>query len=270
MNATPVVLIHGAWLHRSSWDSWAALLTGRGYDVSVPGWPGEPATVDEARRESGWLQGIGLDALTDHYERIVRSFARPPVLIGHSVGGLIAQHLIGTNLGRAAVAIAPLPLNGVPPMNSSAGGGVRAVEDQPGRSGLVALPIDQFRQVFANEVGAEDATRIFDHYLVNSSRRLLTDLGGHGAARHPRATADVRNTTRGPLLLISGQEDRLVADAATRAVYKRYGDSVAVSNLKQFADRGHSLVVDSGWHTVADYVLGWLADHGIHPELPED
>ncbi|MDX6260071.1 MAG: hypothetical protein QOH84_1759 [Kribbellaceae bacterium] len=268
MNVTPVVLIHGAWLHRSSWDAWAALLTGRGFEVSVPGWPAEPVTVDEARRESGWLQGIGLDALTDHYARIVRSFAHPPVLIGHSVGGLIAQHLIGTNLGRAAVAIAPLPLDGVPTRYS--GAGVLAVEDQPGGSGVVALPPEQFRQVFANAVGAEDATRIHDRYLVNSSRRLLTDLGGQGAARHPRATADVRNATRGPLLLISGQEDRIVADAATRAVYKRYGDSVAVSNLKQFADRGHSLVVDSGWQAVADYVLGWLADHGIHPERPED
>jgi hypothetical protein len=61
-----------------------------------------------------------------------------------------------------------------------------------------------------------------------------------------------------------------VTDSVTRAVYKLYGESVAVSNLKQFADRGHSLVVDRGWRAVADYVLGWLANNGIRSELPED
>ncbi|TDW98561.1 alpha/beta hydrolase [Kribbella sp. VKM Ac-2566] len=272
MNRTPVVLIHGAWLHRSSWDSWAALLTDQGFEVSAPGWPAEPVTVGEARRESGWLRGLGLDALTDHYERIVRSFDHPPVLIGHSVGGLIAQHLIGTNLGRAAVAIAPLPLddlplNDLPPTYSKTGLDALSGDEELGEDGLVPLPDHQFRQVFASAVSAEESALIFERYAVSSPRRLITDLRGRNAAR---ATADIGNTVRGPLLLISGQEDRIVADSVTRAVYKLYGDSVAVSNLKQFADRGHSLVVDSGWHAVADYVLCWLADHGIRPELPAD
>lgn len=251
MNRTPVVLIHGALLHVSSWDSWAALFTAQGFEVSVPGWPGEPVTVDEARRESGWL-GLGLDALTEHYERIVRSYDHPPVLIGHSVGGLVAQHLIGTNLGRAAVAIAPAPLNSAAPHSIDG--------SMPPRPEL-------FRQVFANAVTAEDAARILERYLVSSPHRLLTDLS---TARHPRATADVGNPARGPLLLISGQEDRIVADSVTRAVYKLYGDSVATTDLKQFADRGHSLVVDDGWRAVADYVLGWLTDHGIRAERPAE
>ena len=271
MNPTPVVLIHGAWLHVSSWESWAALFADRGFTVSVPGWPAEPVTVGEARREAGWLRGLGLDALTDHYERIVRSFDHPPVLIGHSVGGLIAQHLIGANLGRAAVAIAPAPLSGIRPAYSGAGlDALVDSVDEPGGDGLVSLPADQFRRVVANAVSAEEAARIFERYVVSTPTRLLTELGGHGADRHPRAGANVGNTDRGPLLLISGQEDRIVADSVTRAVYKLYGDSVAVSNLKQFADRGHSLVVDAGWRTVADYVLCWLADHGIHPEQPAD
>ena len=49
----------------------------------------------------------------------------------------------------------------------------------------------------------------------------------------------------------------------TRSAYKLYGDSSAVTELKQFPDRGHSLVVDHGWRTVAEYVLRWLSEQGI-------
>jgi non-heme chloroperoxidase len=270
VNRTPVVLIHGAWLHRSSWDSWAELLAAQGFEVSVPGWPAEPATVGQARREPGWLRELGLDALTDHYERVVRSFDRPPVLIGHSVGGLIAQHLLDANLGRAAVAIASAPIDGVPAACPNNGPDVLAGDERPGQDGLVPLRAERFRQVFANAVGDDEGARIFERYVVSSPHRLLSELADRGADRHRGASANVRNTSRGPLLLISGQDDRIVADSVTRAVYKLYGDSVAVSNLKQFADRGHSLVVDSGWRAVADYVLGWLANNGIRPARRED
>lgn len=52
-------------------------------------------------------------------------------------------------------------------------------------------------------------------------------------------------------------------DVVTRAAYKLYGDSTAVTELKQYADRGHSLVVDNGWREIADDVLGWLARQRI-------
>jgi pimeloyl-ACP methyl ester carboxylesterase len=246
------------------------LLTARGFEVSVPGWPAEPVTVGQARREPGWLRELGLEALTDHYEHVVRSFDHPPVLIGHSVGGLVAQHLLGANLGRAAVAIASAPIDGVPSAYSKHGPDFLTGDEWPGQDGLVPMPAERFRQVFANAVSDDESARILERYVVSSPHRLLSELGYSGAGRHRRATVDVGNTIRGPLLLISGQDDRIVPDSVTRAVYKLYGDSVAVSNLKQFADRGHSLVVDSGWRAVADHVLGWLADNGIGSDVPED
>ena len=58
-------------------------------------------------------------------------------------------------------------------------------------------------------------------------------------------------------------------DIVTRSAYKLYRHSSAVTKLKQFADRGHSLVVDSGWRTVADYALGWLAEQGVQPDAAD-
>ncbi|MFJ6073959.1 alpha/beta hydrolase [Streptomyces sp. NPDC093065] len=269
MNRTPVVFIHGAWLHALSWESWAERFTSRGFTPYAPGWPGEPETVAETRERPDALGEVGLDALTHHYGRIVRSFDHSPVLVGHAVGGLVAQHLIGANLGRAAVAIAPAPINDVPLTPAPArlwtpGSG----DPASGYGRLVSLPREEFRHVFANAVGPEESDRLFERCAVPAPRRLFTDLGHGGPARHPRAFADTGNAARGPLLLVSGQEDRMVPDSVTRAVYKLYGDSRATSDLKQFPDRGHSMVVDSGWRVVADHVLGWLDAHGVRARSP--
>lgn len=261
MNHTPVVFIHGTWLHARSWESWAERFASRGFLAFTPGWPGAAAAVREMRKSSEILAGIGLDMLTDHYAEVVRSFETTPVIVGHSVGGLIAQQLIGANIGRAAVAIAPAPINDILLPDSP------ARLWTPGRADdaeqLVSLSPEQFHHAFANTVAAEESDRLFERYVMPTPRRLLADLGYADAVRSPRAVVDVGNADRGPLLLISGQEDLLVPDSVTRAVYKQYGDSTAVTDLKQFADRAHSLVIDSGWRFIADYVLGWLDEHDL-------
>ncbi|PSM42905.1 alpha/beta hydrolase [Streptomyces dioscori] len=258
MNRTPVVFIHGAWLHALSWEAWAERFASRGYLAFAPGWPGETATAQDVRASPGLLGSLGLDALTDHYAAIIRSFDVPPVVVGHSVGGLIAQHLISINVGRAAVAISAAPINDV---------ALPAVPAHPcscdSTVHLASLTPQQFHHVYANTVTTAESDRLFERYAIPTPRRLLAELGSTDPVRSPCAVADVANTGRGPLLLVSGQEDRLVPDSVTREVYKEYGDSTAVTDLKQFADRGHSLVIDSGWRLVADYVLGWLDEQGV-------
>jgi non-heme chloroperoxidase len=283
---TPVVLINGPWFHMSSWERWAERFTSRGFVVCVPGWPGEAATVAQTRRDPGPLRDLGLSVLTAHYERIVRSFSRPPILIGHSTGGLIAQRLIGAGLGQAAVALAPLPVDGVWPVEAGTRMWPPITAGSGAHQGFVSLSRPQFRHTVANAVGEEEAAELFERYAVPAPLRLLTDLGLDGGVGLERGadsgadsadddgeaigSIDTGNVTRGPLLLVSGQEDRMVPDAVTRGAYKLYGDSTAVTDLKQYADRGHSFVVDSGWHSVADYVLSWLDANGVDAVAAQD
>jgi non-heme chloroperoxidase len=81
---------------------------------------------------------------------------------------------------------------------------------------------------------------------------------------NPRSPAkvDTRNNHRGPLLFISGTKDHTVPDVVTRAAYKLYRHSTAVTDLKQI-ERGHSLTIDSGWREVADLAMNWLDGQGF-------
>src|SRR4051794_22785092 len=92
--ATPVVLIHGLWLHALSWRPWLDYFRDAGYAPLAPGWPGEPATVEEARAQPERVARIGIEAVVEAYVEVIDALPTPPVVIGHSFGGLIAQRLL--------------------------------------------------------------------------------------------------------------------------------------------------------------------------------
>jgi len=116
ITSTPVVFIHGLWLHATSWGPWLELFTQHGYDPIAPGWPNEASTVEQARANPDVVANQDIDDLTKHYAAIAESLTTAPVLIGHSFSGLIAEKLLGQGIGAAAVAIDPAQLKGVLPL----------------------------------------------------------------------------------------------------------------------------------------------------------
>src|SRR5262245_11035689 len=110
---TPVVFIHGFWLHASSWENWIKLFRRLGYTTIAPGWPGEPDTIHEARLLPEDVAGLGIDDITKHYAKIISQLDTQPIVIGHSFGGLVTQKLLGDDYAAAAVAISPAQFKGV-------------------------------------------------------------------------------------------------------------------------------------------------------------
>ena len=107
------MLIHGAWLSARSWENFADYFGKRGFAVSAPEWPRKHGDVEELREDADELAGLGLTEIVDHYEELIRGLDQPPVLIGHSFGGLIVELLLDRGLGRAGVALSPAPPKGI-------------------------------------------------------------------------------------------------------------------------------------------------------------
>ena len=262
--STPVVFIHGLWLHASSWQPWAEEFATNGYEPLTPGWPGEGPTVAASRANPDAVAGYGIDAVAAHYRQIIQGLDSPPVLIGHSFGGLLAQKLLGEGHGRAAVAIDPAQIKGVKPLPfAQLRSGFPVLGNPANRKRAVSLTAKQFRYGFGNAIPEEESARLYEEHTIPSPGRPLFEAAFANFTRNSPAAVNTNRTGRGPLLLISGQDDHTVPDVVTRATFKLYRGSTAITELKQFAERGHSLVIDHGWRTVADAALGWLADQKI-------
>ncbi|HMC36361.1 MAG TPA: alpha/beta fold hydrolase [Actinomycetota bacterium] len=261
---TPVVFIHGLWLHADSWGPWVDLFRQSGYQTTAPGWPGEPGTVEQARKQAADVAGYGIQDVVDHYTRIIGNLDGKPIAIGHSFGGLVVQRLLGQDLAVAGVAIDAAPIKGVLNLPLSA---LRvasiALRNPANKKRAVSLTREQFRYGFGNAISPRESDELYDRWTIPSPGKPLFEAAFAAFSPQSPAKVNTDNTTRGPLLLTAGGKDHTVPAAITRSTRKLYRHSSATTAYKEFPDRGHTLALDSRWREVADAVLAWLREHSL-------
>jgi pimeloyl-ACP methyl ester carboxylesterase len=262
--STPVVFIHGLWLHSSSWQPWIDLFRHEGYDPSAPGWPGDPDTVEESRENPERIADHGIDDVVDHYAALIAELPAPPILIGHSFGGMIAQKLLGQDRGVAAIAIDAAQIKGDLPLPLSALKATLPVFKNPAnRHRSVSLTAEQFRYAFGNAISEKESAELYERWTIPAPGKPLFEAAAANFNPHSAAKVDTDNSGRGPLLLMSGGKDHTVPESVTRATLKQYRHSDAVTEFMTFPSRGHSLTIDSGWREVADAALTWLRQQDL-------
>ncbi len=261
-NATglqPIVFVHGLWLLPSSWDRWAALFEGAGYTALQPGWPDDPDTVEEANAKPEVFAHKTVGQVADHFEVIIRGLNKKPAVIGHSFGGLLVQMLSGRGVASATVAIDPGPFRGVLPLPLTALKSAWPVLGNPAnRNRAIPLTYEQFRFGFANAVSEEEARELYKTYAVPASGVPLFQAATANLNPWTEAKVDVENPDRGPVLIISGEKDNTVPWAIANASFKQQQKNRGVTEIVEMKNRGHALVIDSGWREVADTALAFI------------
>jgi pimeloyl-ACP methyl ester carboxylesterase len=255
----PVMFIHGLWLLPSSWDNWATLFEEAGYTALAPGWPDDPETVGEAQQHPDVFARKTVGQVADHFEDVTRKLDATPVVIGHSFGGLLAQILAGRGVARSTVAIDPAPFRGVLPLPISAlKAASPALGNPANRHRAVPLTYEQFRYAFANAVGEEEAKKLYDTYCVPASGTPIFQAAAANLNPWTEVKVKSKSPDRGPLLIISGEQDHTVPPSIAKASYKKQRRNKNVTDFTQMKGRGHSLTIDHGWREVADTALAFV------------
>jgi non-heme chloroperoxidase len=255
----PVVFVHGLWLLSASWDPWAGLFEEAGYAAVTPGWPDDAETVSDANAHPEAFAGKGVGDIADYLETVIRGLDAKPAVIGHSFGGLLTQILAGRGLAAVSVAISPAPFRGVLPLPISALRSSSAVLSNPAnKHRAVPLTFEQFRYAFANAVGEEEAKRLYNTYAVPGSGEPIFQAAAANFNPWTEARVDTKNPERGPMLIVSADQDHTVPWAIANASYKKQKRNENVTEIIKLEGRGHALTIDDGWRDVAETALAFV------------
>jgi alpha-beta hydrolase superfamily lysophospholipase len=260
-----IVLIHGFWVTPRSWEDWKARYESRGYKVLTPAYPGFEVEVEALNADPTPIEELTVPAVIEHLESVVGELEAPPILMGHSAGGVFTQILMDRGYGAAGVAINSAPTEGVKVVPLSQIKSTFPVLKNPAnRHKAVGFTFEQWQYAFTNTFSEDEARRLYERYHIPASGGVF--WGSVLANIHPGhddTYVNYKNPDRAPLLFLSGGEDHLMPPSIQRSNAKHYKAEGTVTEVKEYAGRAHLMPSQEGWEEVADYALTWAADHSL-------
>jgi pimeloyl-ACP methyl ester carboxylesterase len=255
-----IVFVHGAWMTPLCWEKMLGYFEGKGYTCLAPAWPHKDVSIEELRKQPQALAGLGVTEIVDHYERIIRSQQEPPILIGHSFGGLFVQMLLDRGLGVAGVAIDPAPPKGVLPTGTIWKANAWILFTWQGWKKVLYSSFDAFRYAFVHTLPEAEQRAVYERYVVPETGRIFFQDGLALLDPHQAVRVNFRNATRAPLLITAGLADIVVPAAMVKANFKKYRGSAARTDFKEFPGQTHWLIANPGWEDVAGSIETWLQE----------
>jgi alpha-beta hydrolase superfamily lysophospholipase len=189
---------------------------------------------------------------------VIGALDGPPILMGHSAGGVFVQLLLDRGFGAVGVAINSAPTEGVPVVPLSQVKSTWAVLRNPAnRHKAVGFTPEQWHYAFTNTFPEEESRALWERYAIPAAGGIFWDnILANVKPGRQEAAVDYRNDARAPLLFISGGEDHLMPPSVQRSNAKHY-KSDTVTEVKEFPGFAHLLPAQPGWEEVADYALSW-------------
>lgn len=250
MQKPPIVFIHGLFQNPASWAEWIAFFKEAGYDCHAPAYPfheGDPESLRNTPPKG--LETLDFQQVLDHLAAYLRDLPEKPILIGHSMGGLLVQKLTEMGLASKTVAISSAPPKGV---NTFKWSFLKAnfPTINPLKGNSACLPSKKwFHYAFCNVDSQEQSDQYYDEYVVPEARNI------------PRASTKVKidfAKPHVPLLFIAGANDHIIPSVLNEKNYGKYADAAGEKSLKIFPGRSHFICGQKGWKEIAGYVREWL------------
>lgn len=250
-----VVFITGAFVSNSGWDQWKAYFESKGYKTLAPAWPHKDGTAKELRDRKPndtKLAALTFNELVDHYANIVKSLPEKPIIIGHSLGGLITQILVNRGLAAAAIAVHPFPPLGVIPFEFSfLKSAWKVLGLFTSLKKTYMMSFKDWQYAFVNNMPLAEQQKAYEENTIPESKTVARGtLTGASKVDFKKPHA--------PLLITSGEIDNILPASLNYRNFKAYKDSGSVLDYKEFKGRNHFVLGQHTWKEDADYILDWL------------
>jgi alpha-beta hydrolase superfamily lysophospholipase len=254
-----VLFITGAFVGNNCWDEWKIYFESKGYYTEAPAWPHKDGSPEELRNRQpdAGIASNRLAALVDYFARIAEGFKEQPVLIGHSIGGLIVQLLLQRGLGSCGIAIHSVPPQGVFTFKFSfikTGWGALGFFTSTKKSYLMSFSGWQY--AFTNGMDCDSQKDAYYKFAIPESKLIVRDT----------ISADAKinfSNPHAPLLLTSGSTDNTIPASLNYSNYKKYKNSQSVTDYKMFEGRNHFVLGQPTWKEDADYIINWIESQKI-------
>lgn len=257
--SSTVLFIHGMFMTYRCWDGWMSRFKSQGYACVALPWPGRDLPVEELRKRhpDPDLGRLTLDQVVEAHVQAIQTMDEPPILIGHSMGGLVTQILLNRGLGAAGVAIQSAPPFGVlsaswPFLKSN----WPILDPLSPVSASLQMSFEQFQYAFVNGLPLDEQKTIYEQQAVPESRRV-----GRGVFTGV-AHLDFKKA-HPPLLMTAGSIDHIIPASLNKSNFARYRNSPSLTEFKEFPGRSHYGFGQHDWEEMADTVLAWLRKQGV-------
>lgn len=249
--AYPVVMVHGMWCTGASWKRVVDILTPRGYECYAPSLPAHNDSTSQPLEVRNQSLRDYLAALEQGIAD--RQFDRPPILVGHSMGGLLAQQLATTVKPLALVLLTPAAPRGILALTLSVigafapwllGGAFWRNAHKPSfahaqRYAFNGVPVDRHRALYES--------------LVHESGRAAFQLGLWPLDFSRASMVDPAKVSC-PVYIVSCGKDRLTPASVVRKLTRRYPQAT----LRHYSARGHWVIDDEETEEMMHAICGWL------------
>ena len=255
-NTKTVLFVTGCFVSHSGWDRWKDHFESRGYTTIAPPWPFKDASPAELRKRQPDrdIASIRLAQLTEHFATLIKALPERPILIGHSMGGLLVQLLVNRNLAAAGIAIHSVPPQGILTFKGSfyrATWGPLGIFSNPSKSFLMSFRQWQF--AFTNGMTTDQQRKSYDESVIPESKLISRD------ALTKAAKVDFTKP-HVPLLIMSGSDDNIMPASLNYSNYEAYEQDGSITDYIEFQGRNHYVTGQPTWKENADYILNWIAD----------
>jgi pimeloyl-ACP methyl ester carboxylesterase len=246
----PVVMIHGAFCGGWVFESWKPLFEAQGYEVHAP-----TLRHHEPRASQSELARTSMRDFADDLAALIDGVGAAPIVIGHSLGGLLAQMLAARGLVRALILLAPSTPWGMSPSTASEFLAAQALYAAGVFWRKSLAPRHWIAAANALDlVPKERQPPILERLVPESGRAMFEVL--HWMFDASRATQVNPRTVACPVLCLVGARDRINPPISVRRLARRYGGR---ARYEELPNHSHWLVGEPGWERIAGGSLDWLS-----------